>query len=208
MKKAMDLKGQRFERLVVLERVQITKGRVHWLCQCDCGNQCVVRRDALRNNNTRSCGCLFIDVHTIHGKSKTKAYQVWDKMLRRCYNSEVFDYKNYGRRGIRVCKRWHKFENFLKDMGQPPEGLTIERIDNDKSYSKKNCKWATRYEQRHNMRRAKSYRYYVVTSPTGSKIYIDNLREFCREHNLDNGAMGVVAQNRRRAHKGWICEYQ
>lgn len=88
-----------------------------------------------------------------HGMTKTKPYQVWAEMLSRCRNPKNKAYVNYGGRGIRVCKRWWRFENFWADMkADYHEGLTLERKNNDRGYSKANCVWATRKEQQLNRR--------------------------------------------------------
>jgi len=85
-----------------------------------------------------------------HGLTKSIEYRTWQNMLDRC-KSTGKQYKRYSLRGIKVCKRWEKFENFLEDMGERPEGKTLDRIDNNKGYSKSNCRWATRAQQQRNM---------------------------------------------------------
>lgn len=85
-----------------------------------------------------------------HGMSKTRIYSVWCSMINRCTNPKASRYARYGGRGIKVCKRWQKFVNFYADMGDGQKGLTLERIDNDKGYSKGNCCWATRKQQQEN----------------------------------------------------------
>ena len=86
-----------------------------------------------------------------HGMTKTITYGSWTKMKSRCLNLNHVHYCNYGGSGITVCKRWLKFENFLKDMGPRPSlEYSLDRINNNKGYSKSNCRWATHKEQAHN----------------------------------------------------------
>ena len=114
-------------------------------------------QQSLLSGNTRSCKCLLKEKVkervTTHGFSSTPTYHVWEHMIQRCTNPKDKRFKAYGGRGITVCKRWHTFINFLEDMGEKPEHLSIERVNNNKGYSPDNCKWATRKEQNSNTRR-------------------------------------------------------
>lgn len=82
----------------------------------------------------------------------TRAYNIWRGIRQRCHNPECRDYPAYGARGITICQQWATFEGFLADMGEPPEGVSLDRRDNDKEYSKGNCRWATPLQQNNNMR--------------------------------------------------------
>lgn len=165
MSNFIDLIGQNFGRLIVIQRMDNNKwGQSMWFCKCDCKNRIIVRSNSLKSGNTQSCGCLQKErssascekLKFIHGYARTgkqnRTYKSWTGMIQRCTNPNYNEYKYYGGRDITVCKRWLKFENFLKDMGKAPPGLTIERKDNYKGYYKKNCKWATRKQQARNRR--------------------------------------------------------
>lgn len=145
MPKALDLIGARFGRLVVLTKLterDIYK-KVVWHCRCDCGNEVDVNTKNLRTANTQSCGCLWRERISTHGMRNTRIYRIWTSMKSRC-NSDI---PNYGGKGIGVCKRWLKFENFYADMGDPPDGLTLDRKNNSKGYSPANCRWADKMTQ-------------------------------------------------------------
>ncbi len=154
-----DLVEMQFGRLTVLEFSHKRNRKTFWKCQCECGNIRTVYRGNLTSGNSRSCGCLMLDLVSTHGhtsrkKGITPEYQVWAGMKQRCENPKSNFFERYGGRGIKVCKRWMKFENFIKDMGfRPSKEHSIERKNNDKGYSPSNCQWATSKVQSRNTSR-------------------------------------------------------
>ena len=147
----IDLTGKVFGRLSVLQLVAKELKHPYWLCKCVCGKESIVRGSHLKDGTISSCGCLNEEVRisckTTHGMYYTPTYQTWHSMLGRCYQESNASYKNYGAKGITICDRWHKFENFFEDMGVRPEEKTLDRRDATKGYYPENCRWATRKEQ-------------------------------------------------------------
>ena len=162
MSRYIDRTGQRYGKLTVVSFQGTSPRRISmWLCLCDCGAEKLVRGDSLATGNTTSCGCYqqekLLEANTKHGQSSregsTSAYQIWQQMRDRCSNTGNKRYSSYGGRGITVCERWASFENFFADMGEKPDGLSLDREDNSKGYSPDNCRWATLEQQSNNTRR-------------------------------------------------------
>lgn len=156
MPNAIDLRLHKYGRLTVKKYLYTNKSRNRiWLCICDCGEKINVLGSSLRSGNTKSCGCLFkenlIKRNTTHAMSNSYLHKIWQSMIQRCTYKKDKRYKNYGGRGINVCKRWLKFENFFEDMGhRTSKNHSLDRINNNKGYYKSNCRWATPLEQANN----------------------------------------------------------
>ena len=180
MSRFIDITGNRYNHLTVIERVEGVQPAT-WKCKCDCGNITIVRGQNLKSGAVKSCGCLRHEKHDTHHKSNTKIYGIWNAMRNRCYYKKGKAYKNYGGRGITVCDEWrYSFDAFYKwamENGYK-DGLSIERIDNNRGYTPKNCKWISKGEQAQNRRRN-----YSVTINGITK----NLTEWCKEYNIDYG---------------------
>lgn len=160
MPKFIDLTGKKFGKLLILSRANNSNnGKVRWNCMCDCGKEKIIIGNSLKTRVTKSCGCLLKENKgpTLkHGHAKkgkvSKTYKIWNSILQRCNNLNNFAYKYYGGRGIKVCKRWFKFENFLKDIGEISDGLTLDRINNNGNYEPNNWRFSTMREQSRNKR--------------------------------------------------------
>jgi len=150
MGKKLEIKqGDRYGRLRIVKEIEQKNKHRYIECECDCGNKTITTLNHLRRGLVKSCKCNVI----IHGQSKSKTYVSWRMMKQRCLNPNNRDYKDYGGRGITVCDRWMKFENFFADMGERPEGTTLDRIDVNGNYEPNNCRWATSDIQASNKRK-------------------------------------------------------
>lgn len=162
--KKIDLIGQRFGRLTVLECCGRSKdGQKVYLCRCDCGNEKEIKSGNLKSKNTQSCGCLAAEKNiersrkrlTIHGGCGTRLYRIWFDMRQRCSSDKSINWHLYGGRGIKVCDEWENnfvaFRDWALANGYD-DSLQLDRIDNDGNYEPNNCKWSTRSEQGNNRR--------------------------------------------------------
>jgi hypothetical protein len=149
-KRAEDLTGRRFGRLVVVGFAERRKN-VYWACACDCGSKSKVQAWNLTSGHTRSCGCSGLVLRRTHGLSSTPEYTSWNSMKNRCLKPAHQNFKRYGGRGIEI--RFSSFEEFLSEIGpRPGPGYTVDRIDVNGHYEPGNVRWATAQEQQANKR--------------------------------------------------------
>ena len=183
-KNFVNLTGLTFSRLTAIGIVGKQWRNYVWKCECECGNITHVKSGELRSGGIKSCGCWKIEATkltmTTHGhtagnnRKASPAYSRWCDIKTRCTNHNRTYSHRYADRGIKMCDRWaNSFESFLEDMGHPPEGMTIDRIDNERGYSKENCRWATMREQAANTSRNRR-----ITISGESMIVMDASRRF------------------------------
>lgn len=176
MVNSINLTGRVFERLTVVgpHPVKNTSGKRQWQCLCSCGTKIITNTGALTTGNTRSCGCLKIEGITsrgksnkTHGRTGSSEYKTWQSMRDRCTNEKNSNYSRYGGRGISVCTEWDSsFESFYRDMGPRPDGMSLDRENNDGNYNPRNCRWANIQTQNSNK---STNRYFLYQGETITK---------------------------------------
>lgn len=195
MGKPLDLTGQRFGRLIVVERDYSHCGnQTYWRCLCDCGNYTVCRGTHLISGGIRSCGCFALDLRTNHGWCGSPEYRTYYNILKRCYDQNDNRFSDYGGRGIKVCDRWlDGFENFIADMGQRPgKEFSIDRIDVNGDYTPDNCKWSNRIQQARNTRVRKDSKTGVRgVTVKGNRFHA---QLYCNGENHDLGWYGTIQE--------------
>lgn len=183
--------SKKFYRLTAISKIG---GRYNtWLWKCECGKKKEIRFASVASGNTKSCGCLAFELKkaalTTHGRSGTYEYTIWAAMKRRCYNPNVYAFHRYGGRGIYVCDRWRdSFQSFYDDMGPCPEGMWLDRKNNNGPYIPGNCKWSVPLEQQNNK---SSNVFYAL----GDKSL--TLAQWCKKTNVQYATVW------HRLSKGW-----
>ena len=192
--------GDRFGRLVVLGFHHKSKWKVHVLCRCDCGTEKIFSTSDLKSGRVHSCGCLSREIQAERTKNKIKhthLHYIYLSMKKRCFSPKTASYKDYGGRGISMCKEWadrrtgyRTFEKWALENGYS-RGLSIDRINNDGNYCPENCRWATNKEQANNKRDN-----HIITVK-GARYTLSQAQD----------AFGISAGRiRQRIHAGWSEE--
>lgn len=209
MGKRLDVvEGQIFNRWTIIREVDANGSSRRFLCKCDCGSISVVSINHLRNNRSKSCGCLHKEIasksSTTHGKSDSKIYSLYHGIKKRCYNPKSIGFKYWGGKGIKMCDVWLEsfkvFEEWALSHGYE-EGLSIERIDNDKDYCEENCIFIPRCEQPLNQsKREDNTSGYTGVYISGVhnnvfKAQIDHNKKTYRIGTFDNIRSAVMARN-------------
>lgn len=149
--------GDKFGRLTI-----VALNGEYANCTCECGGNKRTRKDNLRSGAAKSCGCMQVEncgtINRKHGMYKSRTYSAWSAMIQRCHNKNSDNFQHYGGRGIEVCDKWrNSFAEFLADMGECPDGMEIDRRDNDLNYSPDNCRWISHQENTRNTRASKTW---------------------------------------------------
>lgn len=188
------MSATRFGRLEIIAQAERRNGQRYVLCRCDCGTEKEIAFFSLKRGLTQSCGCYRKEKgpgNKRHGLHASRTYKTWLSMRQRCLNPNNPAYKNYGGRGITIDPSWDVFEQFLADMGEVPDGMTIERKDNDKGYGPDNCVWADRKTQSRNTRKCRQITYNNETKTLG---------EWADQYGINRQTLG------KRLDTGWSME--
>lgn len=191
MRHVIDLTGQRFGMLTVIERAEKIGNHISWICKCDCGNVTkAITGNNLKKGHVKSCGCMYRK-HGMHG---SRLYSIWNGMKTRCYNKNHIHYNDYGGRGITVCEEWKDdfkaFADWAMSNGYA-DNLTIDRIDANGNYEPSNCEWKCMKEQSNNRRNNIIITYNGITK---------TIPQWADETGINYNTL------RRRIERGWDIE--
>lgn len=190
--KFVDLSGQKFNRLTVIEKAYVKNKRTYWLCECECGNKTIVMGTNLTRFHTKSCGCLQKEKHIglIHGLSNHRLANIWCLIKKRCLNEKDKIYKYYGAKGITICNEWKNdfkvFYDWAINNGYE-DNLSIDRIDVNGNYEPNNCRWVDKKTQTRNTTTNKYYTYKNETHCIGEWAEIYNIRRGTLWDRLNKG---------------------
>lgn len=192
--------GQTFGRLTVLDEYMKKNdyGSTHMcICECSCEEHTIkhVALSSLKRGDVVSCGCYNRENNLFKRKYKLMdepTYNSWHGMMLRCYYPKSIRYPQYGGRGIKVCERWHDYDNFCEDMGKRPEGLTLNRKDNDKDYCLENCEWSDKHTQMNNTSRNVYYEYNGEQKTLAEVARINKIPYKSLWHQVQNNKLTVV----------------
>jgi len=216
MSKAIDITGQKFDRLTAIRFDYIGRGGNHyWLFKCDCGNYTIASKSCVKYGTIKSCGCLNSELtikrNTTHGMSSTRFYRIFYLMKGRCYDKKNDSYKYYGQQGIRVCDRWLKFENFRDDMYESyqkhakkygEKDTSINRERNTENYCFENCEWNTQEKQQNNRRNNHKLTYKGQTLNICQWAKKFNINRQTLSYRIDLGwSMGRALKTPTKQHK-------
>lgn len=202
MGKFIDLTGKKFGKLTVIKRMPNNKfGVLYWLCQCECGEQTIVRGNRLKSGHTKSCGCIKKEKASLRGTKKRIYKKEFDRlrkifkgMKNRCYNPNTNNYNRYGAKGIIICNEWlNKPLNFCEwaIANGYKNNLTIDRINPNGNYEPSNCRWVNYTEQCRNRKITLKFTINNITK---------SLAEWCDIYKIKYSAVF------RRLKRGWNIE--
>lgn len=173
LRRRKDLTGFVFGWLTVIEagKKRSPNRAMYWLCKCKCGTEKEISAQSLIRGSVVSCGCYNKEINSKRAKhghnrrhsKKSPTYITWTKMNDRCNSTQCREYKWYGGRGVTICDRWKSYVNFLSDMGERPEGCSLDRIDVNGNYEPSNCRWVDQKTQANNTRRNVYITYQGIT---------------------------------------------
>ena len=183
--------GTVHNRLTVLDVHMSKTGHTRWLCRCECGTTKDISAKHVVSAKTRSCGCLRADAGKMkrtHFLTGNREYRAWAHAKSRCYNPNVPAFYRYGGRGVIMCERWkNSFEAFLEDMGKCPDGLTLDRIDNNGNYEPGNCRWIDMKTQSENRRSTRWIEFQGVTRTMSEWARFLGVKREALAYRLDQG---------------------